>query len=107
MVYQAIKAGVPLLLAAALVVGAGCRTRSYIDLPWHDASGRQRDRAALDADYERCRAVHEQAFLRSEAASTGSADWAAQAASDTAFLSCMQRSGWQPRRVPAAQPPPP
>jgi heme O synthase-like polyprenyltransferase len=86
------------VLVAALLDGSGCATQSYRDRPWDDVTGRQRDRAALDADYEKCRAVHEQAFLRSGGASTGSIDWAAQAGSDTAFLGCMERGGWKPRR---------
>jgi len=85
------------VLASALFASAGCRTRPYRDVNWDDLTGRKRDHADLDADYEKCRAVREEAFLRSEGASRTAPDMVARASSDTAFLSCMERSGWKPR----------
>lgn len=86
-------------LAAALA--AGCETPPDRKLQWDDVTGRLRDHAALDVDYERCRADRERAFLRSEGAPAGSWDFAAQGGGDAAFLSCMQRNGWKPRRATA------
>jgi hypothetical protein len=86
------------LLAATLFAAAGCRTHSYRDLQWDDVSGRKRDNAALDADYEKCRTVRDEALLRAESSSRTTPDMPARASSDTAFLSCMERAGWKPRR---------
>ncbi|HWI12989.1 MAG TPA: hypothetical protein VNT02_02000 [Burkholderiales bacterium] len=83
----------------ALLASAGCRTPSYGELQWDDVTGQKRDHAALDADYERCRVVRGQAFLNREGGSYIAPDVAGQASSDTAFLSCMERSGWKPRRA--------
>lgn len=86
------------VLAAALVASTGCRTRSYYDLPWDDVTGRKRDRAALDADYEKCRTEGQQAFLHSQGAPAATGRVVEQAGADTTFLACMERSGWKPSR---------
>lgn len=86
------------VLAAALIASPGCRTRSYYDLPWDDVTGRKRDRAALDADYEKCRAEGQQAFLKSQGAPAAAGRVVEQAGADTTFLACMERSGWKPDR---------
>ncbi len=58
-------------------------------------TGRKRDRAAPDANDEKCRAGW-RAFPQSEGASTATGRVVEQAGSDTICVACTERSGWKP-----------